>query len=33
MLDPVEHISGRTLVAVAAFVGTTRLIDNVVLEP
>jgi pantoate--beta-alanine ligase len=32
-LDPVEHISGRTLVAVAAFVGTTRLIDNVVLEP
>jgi len=33
MLDPVEHISGRTLVAVAAFVETTRLIDNVVLEP
>ncbi|MGB9083384.1 MAG: pantoate--beta-alanine ligase, partial [Terriglobales bacterium] len=32
-LDPVERISGRTLVAVAAFVGTTRLIDNVVLEP
>lgn len=32
-LDPVERISGRTLVAVAAYVGTTRLIDNVVLIP
>src|ERR1035438_8737316 len=31
-LDPVEHISGNTLVAVAAHVGSTRLIDNVVLE-
>jgi pantoate--beta-alanine ligase len=32
-LDPVERISHKTLVAVAAYVGTTRLIDNVVLEP
>jgi pantoate--beta-alanine ligase len=32
-LDPVEQISQKTLVAVAAYVGTTRLIDNVVLEP
>jgi pantoate--beta-alanine ligase len=32
-LDPVERVSQKTLVAVAAFVGTTRLIDNVVLEP
>jgi pantoate--beta-alanine ligase len=32
-LDPVERISQRTLVAVAARVGTTRLIDNIVLEP
>jgi pantoate--beta-alanine ligase len=32
-LDPVERISRRTLVAVAARVGSTRLIDNVVLEP
>jgi len=31
-LDPVEDISRGALVAVAAFVGTTRLIDNVVLE-
>ena len=30
-LDPVQDISGTVLVAVAAFVGTTRLIDNVVL--
>jgi len=30
-LDPVEDISGGALVAVAAFVGTTRLIDNVLL--
>ena len=27
-LDPVEAISRKTLVAVAAYVGTTRLIDN-----
>jgi pantoate--beta-alanine ligase len=32
-LDPVEHVSQATLVAVAAYVGSTRLIDNVVLEP
>ena len=32
-LDPVERISRKTLVAVAAFVGSTRLIDNIVLEP
>jgi pantoate--beta-alanine ligase len=32
-LEPVERISQKTLVAVAAYVGNTRLIDNVVLEP
>jgi len=32
-LDPVEAIAGKTLVAVAAYVGSTRLIDNVVLDP
>src|ERR1039457_4231862 len=32
-LDPVERISQKTLVAVAARVGSTRLIDNVVLAP
>ena len=32
-LDPVERISQKTLVAVAAYIGTTRLIDNAVLEP
>jgi pantoate--beta-alanine ligase len=32
-LDPVERISQTTLVAVAAYVGTTRLIDNLVLSP
>lgn len=30
-LEPVEHAAAGTLVAVAAFVGTTRLIDNVIL--
>ena len=30
-LDPIEHISQKTLVAVAAYVGSTRLIDNTVL--
>ena len=30
-LDPVEQIAGQTLVAVAAYVGSTRLIDNIVL--
>src|SRR5258708_2093290 len=32
-LDSVECISQKTLVAVAAYVGSTRLIDNTVLEP
>ncbi len=32
-LDPVECISQKTLVAVAAYVGSTRLIDNIVVEP
>jgi pantoate--beta-alanine ligase len=32
-LDPVERISQETLVAVAAYVGSTRLIDNAVLNP
>jgi pantoate--beta-alanine ligase len=32
-LDPVERISKSALAAVAAYVGTTRLIDNIVLEP
>ena len=31
-LEPVERISQKTLVAVAAYVGSTRLIDNLVLE-
>jgi pantoate--beta-alanine ligase len=32
-LDPVERISQKTLVAVAAYIGSTRLIDNIVLNP
>ncbi len=32
-LDPVEDVSGGALVAVAAFVGNTRLIDNLLLNP
>ena len=32
-LDPVERISRKTLVAVAAYVGSTRLIDNLVIGP
>ncbi len=32
-LDPIEQVSMQTLVAVAAYVGSTRLIDNIVLEP
>jgi pantoate--beta-alanine ligase len=32
-LEPVEIASGKVLLAVAAYVGTTRLIDNMVLEP
>jgi pantothenate synthetase len=31
-LDPVEHISGGALVAIAAYVGSTRLIDNILLD-
>jgi pantoate--beta-alanine ligase len=31
-LDPVEDISGGALVAVAAYVGNTRLIDNLVIQ-
>jgi pantothenate synthetase len=31
-LQPLDTLSGRVLVAVAAFVGRTRLIDNVVLD-
>ena len=30
-LDPVNDVSKGALVAVAAFVGTTRLIDNILL--
>jgi pantoate--beta-alanine ligase len=32
-LTPVATVTGDTLVAVAAFVGTTRLIDNITIEP
>jgi pantoate--beta-alanine ligase len=32
-LEPIERITGATLVAVAAYVGTTRLIDNILLVP
>jgi pantoate--beta-alanine ligase len=32
-LDPVERVSRKSLVAVAAYVGKTRLIDNDVLDP
>ena len=31
-LDPVERISQKTLVAIAAYIGSTRLIDNLVLN-
>jgi pantoate--beta-alanine ligase len=31
MLDPITDITRKALVAVAAFVGNTRLIDNIVL--
>ncbi len=31
-LDPVADISGGALVAVAAYVGSTRLIDNIVVH-
>ena len=32
-LDPIENVSAGALVAVAAYVGTTRLIDNILLGP
>ena len=32
-LTPIQELTGKTLVAVAAFVGRTRLIDNTVLVP
>jgi pantoate--beta-alanine ligase len=32
-LDPVERIEGRTLVALAVYIGRTRLIDNIMLGP
>jgi len=32
-LEPVETVNRRVLVAVAAFAGNTRLIDNILLEP
>ena len=32
-LEPIETVNKRSLVAVAAFVGNTRLIDNILLEP
>jgi pantoate--beta-alanine ligase len=32
-LEPVPTINKRSLVAVAAFIGSTRLIDNILLEP
>ena len=32
-LDPIQEVSGGALVAVAAYVGSTRLIDNILLQP
>jgi pantoate--beta-alanine ligase len=32
-LEAVERVSKKTLIAVAAYLGTTRLIDNVLVEP
>jgi pantoate--beta-alanine ligase len=32
-LEPVTTISNRTLIAVAAFIGNTRLIDNIIVDP
>ncbi len=32
-LQPIEHIEGRTILAIAAFFGSTRLIDNMLIEP
>ena len=32
-LSPIKDVSAKTLVAIAARVGSTRLIDNIVLNP
>jgi pantoate--beta-alanine ligase len=32
-LEPLTTISNRTLIAVAAFIGNTRLIDNIIVDP
>jgi len=32
-LEPVRDVNHPTLVAVAAWIGSTRLIDNVILHP
>jgi len=32
-LEPVDAINKSSLVAVAAYIGNTRLIDNIILEP
>jgi len=32
MLDPIQQLTGKALVAIAAFVGNTRLIDNILLS-
>jgi pantoate--beta-alanine ligase len=32
-LEPVTTIENRTLIAVAAFIGNTRLIDNIIVDP
>ncbi len=31
-LKPVEYVTGKVLVAIAVYIGQTRLIDNVVIE-
>jgi pantothenate synthetase len=32
-LEPLENVASGALIAVAAYVGTTRLIDNILLPP
>jgi pantoate ligase/cytidylate kinase len=32
-LDPMQELTSSALVAIAAFVGNTRLIDNILLPP
>ena len=32
-LQPIEVLGGRVLIALAVFIGTTRLIDNLLVEP